>query len=71
MENKDIRPGMHVTHHGEPCTVVRPDSDRMVLIVPGDAVPSRGLSNVAEWVWSSCVQPREGGGTQQREDDAR
>ena len=70
MENKDIRPGMHVTHHGRPYTVVKPDSDRMVLIVPGDAVPSRGLSSVAEWVWSSCVQPREEAVMQHEDDGA-
>jgi hypothetical protein len=58
MENKDLTPGLHVTFNGKPYTVVRPDSDRMVMIVPGDTVPSRGLGQVAEWVYSSTVQPR-------------
>jgi hypothetical protein len=58
MENKDLTPGLHVTFNGKPYTVVRPDSDRMVMIVPGDTVPSHGLSRVAEWVYSSTVQPR-------------
>lgn len=58
MENKDLTPGQHVTFKGQPYTVVRPDSDRMVLVVPGDTIPSRGLGQVAEWVYSSTVQPR-------------
>lgn len=58
MENKDLTPGLHVTFNGKPYTVVRPDSDRMVLVVPGDTIPSRGLGQVAEWVYSSMVQPR-------------
>jgi hypothetical protein len=58
MENKDVFPGMHITYAGKPYTVVRPDSDRMVMIVPGDVIPSRGLNRIAEWVWTSTVQPR-------------
>jgi hypothetical protein len=58
MKNENLTPGLHVTFNGEPYTVVRPDSDRMVMIVPGDTIPSRGLGRVAEWVYSSTVQPR-------------
>lgn len=59
MEHKQhLTPGQHVTVNGKPYTVVRPDSDRMVLVVPGDTVPSRGLGRLAEWVYTSQIQPR-------------
>lgn len=59
MENKDLTSGLHVIYGGEPHTVVRPDSDRMVMLVPGDTIPSRGLGQAAVWAWSSNVQPRQ------------
>lgn len=57
MQNRDLTRGTLVTWERNPYVVVRPDSDRMVLIAHGDEVPAR-LGD-ALWVYSGQVTPRE------------
>lgn len=60
MENKDLTRGTLVTYEGAPFVVVRPDSDQMVELFPGDELKhDQEMRNACRWVYSSGVRPRE------------
>lgn len=59
MDNRHLTRGTLVTLDGEPYVVIRPDSDRMVELYPGDELPAPLKANLRRWVWSCTVQPRQ------------
>jgi hypothetical protein len=60
MKNSELTRGTLVTYLSNPYVVVRPDSDQMVELFPGDELKTdREMRDGRKWVYSASVQPRE------------